>query len=58
LAGLGQFKVRPKAGNIEVAALIARTLANSLFFSEELVEHLRDSLYQKWGKNEKRVSGF
>lgn len=49
-------KVDPKAGvNIEVAALIAHMdVSKQLVFSEELIEHFRDSLYQKWGEeNEK-----
>lgn len=57
LNGLGPIpKVDPKAGvNIEVAALIAHMdVSKQLVFSEELVEHFRDSLYQKWGEeNEK-----
>jgi hypothetical protein len=49
-------KVDPKAGiNIEVAALVAHMdLSKQLVFSEEMVEHFRDSLYQKWSDtNEK-----
>ncbi|EIA09403.1 vanadium-dependent haloperoxidase [Flavobacterium frigoris] len=49
-------KLDPKTGvNIEVAALIAHMdVSKQLVFSEELVEHFRDSLYQKWGQeNEK-----
>lgn len=57
LNGLGPIpKVDPKAAvNIEVAALIAHMdVSKQLVFSEELVEHFRDSLYQKWGEeNEK-----
>lgn len=57
LNGLGPIpKVDPKAGvNIEVAALIAHMdVSKQLVFSEEMVEHFRDSLYQKWGEeNEK-----
>ncbi|WP_369766106.1 vanadium-dependent haloperoxidase [Flavobacterium sp. WC2429] len=57
LKGLDSIpKLDPKSGvNIEVAALVAHMdVSKQLVFSEELVEKFRDSLYQKWSKeNEK-----
>lgn len=53
LNGLGAIpKVDPKSGvNLPLAALIAHMdVSKQLVFSEDLVEHFRDSLYQKWTK--------
>ncbi len=50
--GLGAIpKIDANSGvNPQVAALIAHMeVSKQLVFSEELVEHFRDSLYQKWG---------
>ncbi len=57
LKGLDSIpKLDPKSGvNIELAALVAHMdVSKQLVFSEELVEHFRDSLYQKWGQENQK----